>query len=235
NFNQAARTWLDFPDVALTDDYLFATANVFSASSVNLNSVVWRMSLANLRAGGNLSATYFTRNLPGSPSTLGGIGSYRFTQGSGPIMYFATHVDRATMNLYRWPDGGGLSSYSRSVPVWEDGVRQAPSPNNSNWMANLDSRILGGYRNALEIGFLWSCEEIPPFRPWPYLRVERFSTLDLGSIEHVDVWNLQYGIGYPGCTTNARGDQAVVMAIGGPNQHVRSAVFLVDQYQPSFA
>jgi hypothetical protein len=234
NFNQPARTWLDFPDLAVSSQYLYAASNVFTDTGGNLNSVVWRMSLAELRSGGNLTATFFTRQLPGSPTTLGGRGSYRFAQGLDTDMYFGTHVDQGALKLFRWPDAGGLTWVTRGVPVWQDGVRQSPSPNNTNWMASHDGRIQTGYRNNDEFGFVWSCEEEQPFRPWPFLRVARFRTSDMVMAGVHDVWNGQYGIGYPACTTNVRGDQGVVMAIGGPLHHVRSVVFMVDQFQPTW-
>lgn len=234
NFNQSPRTWLDFPDLAISDDYLYAAANVFNAAGTNVNSVVWRMSLANLRAGGNIVATYFTRTFPGSSTLLGATGSYRFAQGENGTMYFASHVDRANIKLFGWTDAGNTFVATRGVPVWEDGIRQAPSPNGGNWMANHDGRIQTGYRTGTEFGFLWCCEETPPWRVWPFVRVARFRASDMTLIATHDVWNGQHGIGYPGCSTNARGDKGVIMAIGGPVHDVHSVVFMVDQFQPTF-
>jgi hypothetical protein len=236
HFNQPAGRWLDFPDVALSNGYLYCASNVFDFAGTNQNSVAWRMSLADLRDAGGLGYSYFTRQSPGSTNLLGGAGSFRFAQGPGTTKYLATHVNTSTLRVARWTDSPDSAFYNdRAVPTWLNGTRNAPAPNGVNWMGFHDRRVQTGYQVATEYGFLWSCEEDPAnSRPFPFIRAARFRTSDNTLIQAEDIWNASYGLGYPGCATNARGDKGVVMATGGSARHVRSVAFIVDQYEPNF-
>ncbi|MEZ5963943.1 MAG: hypothetical protein R3F56_08880 [Planctomycetota bacterium] len=222
--------WFDYPDIAFAGNYLYLTSNVFYVASNNYaESIVWRMPLANLRDGSAMSIG-FQRS-----SALGGTGSYRFVQGADNVMYWASHVNTSTLRIYRWGDSVGVAFNDRAVPLWRDGTRNAMAPNGVNWIGRLDRRVQTGYRAGTEYGFLWSCEEDPAnSRPWPFIRVARFRTSDHTLIGTQDIFNTTYGVGYPACSVNGRGDKGVVMATGGPGRHVRPVAFIVDQYHPGF-
>lgn len=230
-FGRPSGRWFDYPDIALTNGFLYVTSNVFDFSNSNTNSVMWRMPLDPLRAGTSLNMTYYTRT-----GTLGATGSYRFAQGTSTTMYMASHVTTSTLRIFRWADSSSTIAFNdRGVPTWRNGTRNANAPNGVNWLGFHDRRVQSGYVVNGEYGFLWSCEEDPGNnRPFPFVRVARFNTSNNNLIDTQDVWNTSYGLGYPACATNARGDKGVVMATGGPSRHVRSVAFLVDQDFPNF-
>ena len=235
SFNQPNGRWLDFPDMALSDGYLYCSSNIFTLAGSNVNSVAWRMSLADLRNAGGLGYSYFTRVAPGSTNLLGGNGSYRFAQGFGTTKYFGTQVNTSTARVIRWTDSPDSAFFNdRTVPTWLNGTRNALAPNGINWMGFADSRMNSGYQTASEYGFAWTCEEDPAnSRPYPFVRTARFRTSDNTLIQAEDTYTTSYGVGYPAFGVNARGDRGVVAATGGPSRDVRSVAFIVDQYQPN--
>ncbi|MEZ5965386.1 MAG: hypothetical protein R3F56_16255 [Planctomycetota bacterium] len=231
-FNQPSSRWFDFPDVAVTNTFLYLTSNVFDFSGNNTNSVVWRVPLTDLAQGNRLTAQWATRQAPGSSSFLGSSGSYRFTQGAGGTMYWGGHEDTATLRIYRMPDNSNTASFDdRSIPSWVQATPMALAPNGINWVANADPRIQGGYAKPSEYGFLWTCPQ-QTGRPFPFVRVARFRVSDHTLFAAQDTYNNDVAVAYPAIATNVRGDRGVTMAVGGPDTHVHNVVYLVDQFDP---
>jgi len=225
--------WFDFPDLASSDHHLYVSLNVITPTPwQNVDSLVLKLPLDELRAGANLNATFWTRS-----ATLGPGRNYRFAQGSTGTMYFASHLDTATMRLFRNPDASGALTFTdRAVAGWSaaDNTYVSFLSNGVNWADRALPFIKGGYANDREYGFLWHAGT-QPGRPQPYVRVARFSTADHALIGEEDIWSPGVAWLYPAATSNAVGHVGAVLAAGGPAQHPLTAVLIVDDCQPTFA
>jgi hypothetical protein len=152
-------------------------------------------------------------------------------------MYFASHLDTATMRLFRNPDASSVLTFvDRQVAGWSGADETYVSflSNGVNWADRALPYIKGGYANDREYGFLWAAGT-QPGRPQPYVRVARFSTADHSLVGEEDIWSPGLAWLYPAATTNAAGHVGCVLAAGGPAQHPLTAVLIVDDCQPTFA
>ena len=106
NFGWASTGFfLDFPDLAMSDNYLYYTTNVFTVpGDVYSGAVIVRIALDDLFDGGTIQYEYIT-------TTLGG---WRMTQGATTTMYFGQHISTSRIRLYEW-DEGSNSVYWNAV------------------------------------------------------------------------------------------------------------------------
>ena len=89
--------WFDYPDLAVSDDFLYITTNAFSTTGTGgfTRAVIIRIPLSEL-------AAYQALNFDVWDSTQNG--SLRLTQGAGDTMYFASHVSPTTLRVFSWPE-----------------------------------------------------------------------------------------------------------------------------------
>jgi hypothetical protein len=125
----ASGIWMDFPDMAVSDNFLYLTSNVFSRVLPNpgnpcagtcptqaclgaptcptgctntcssLGAVIWRMPLNELAQGG------FLNFLSASDTNS----TFRLTQGARGTMYWASHNTTAQIRIYRWAENGNIA------------------------------------------------------------------------------------------------------------------------------
>ncbi len=225
-----AGEWLDFPDLATSDGHLYLAANVFDANRSFTDSVVWRMPLAQVAAGGLATVESVSRG------TIGG-NSYRFAQNAAGTMYFAAHMSGSSLRAYRWPDSGNVSWSTIAVPSWTAVGMVALAPNGVNWGSRYDGRITGGYYkggSSPEYGFLWSSAPISG-RPRCFVRAVRISATSHALRATEDIWSSSIDALYPAAAANARGDIGVCFAIGSNVDHPTTAYLCVDSCRPLFS
>ena len=229
SFGRPSREWMDFPDIAVSRNNLYVSANVFNAANQNRDAVVWRMNLSALKRGGTITYWWGRRTLG-----LGSTGAYRLTQNAGTTMYFASHNSTAQMRVYAVSDySASVVWVDRNIPVWIGGRLRAPSPTGVNWAGRADGRILLGYRSGGEFGFGWNCAPMIG-RLQCFVRIVRFDTLARKLIDAQDVFNPQIAVLYPAAAVNYRGDKGVVLAIGSATIHPSSVAMLVDPCAPTW-
>ena len=231
-------TWLDFPDMAFTDQFLYGAGNVYDASGSWQNSVVWRINLDDL-AQGNFGGQFYRHN--GGSGPMGARGSYRFTQTPanqpGPAMFWATHDNStADVALFAWDDGAAArrNDVSRRIPTWASGVGSSVGPDGRDWIGNDDHRLQSGFLFGTEGGFLWTSSPNGAARQRSYVRVCRFQTGDRSIVANNDVFSDTEDVAYPACGVNRLGHVGVVMSVGSAVRHVCTAAFLVDNYSPTW-
>lgn len=226
NFGRPAGEWMDFPDIAYSNGFLYCASNIFNAASSFTDSVVWRMDLAQLAAGGAVNYSYSR-----SSTGLGGGASYRLTQNATTTMYFAEHRSTTTTRAYRWPDASGTISWTDiTVPDWSSATGYvANGPNGVNWAGRADSRITGAwFRSAAnEYGFMWHCGPTTG-RAQVYVRTIRISGATNTLISTQDTWSATYQFMYPAACVNAAGDIGCCTAIGSSTLNPTTCYFIVD-------
>ena len=122
--------WFDYPDAALSASNLYITFNAFNAAKSWLRAVVFKMSLAELAARGNLGFTWWTttRN-----------GSLRLVRGATATMYFASHNGGRLLRVFAWPDApGSVTSFDVTTSPWSSGPYNAAGPGADNWLARAE-------------------------------------------------------------------------------------------------
>lgn len=219
---------LDFPDLAHSDTQLHLTADVLDTSSRVIGSFFARLSLQELAANALTSIGY------GSTQSGHITGrSHRLAQGATDTAYFASHVDNTTLRLFSKPDTGSFTSVDITVPAWTSGPYVALAPNGVNWGARHESRILGGYQNATEVGFMWVSAP-QTGRPQCFVRTARIRKSDKTLISTQDTYSNTYQFLYPAATTNQRGDIGCAVAFASSSAHPTTAFFVVDACNPGF-
>ena len=225
--------WFDFPDIATTDTHLYVTVNVITPTpGQNVDSLVLKLPLAELRSGAAMRAVYWTRG-----QTLGPGRNFRLAQGATHTMFFGTILDTATVRVFRNPDRSDVVTLlDRPIAFFnnQDSGYVSRLRNGVNWADRALPFVKGAYATEREYGLLWH-SGLHGSRPLPYVRVVRFSTADDSLIAEEDLWSASLAWLYPAATTNAVGHIAVTAAAGGAALDPVSAVLVVDNCQPTFA
>ena len=207
-------TWLDYPDMAYTDENLFVTFNAFIGNAWQ-RAVVFRFGLATLAAGGSLSYRWWTTK---------NNGSIRLCRGPGRVMYMGSHNSLSQLRIFQWPDGAaGISSTDVDVRPWSAGSWSAPGPDGVNWLGRTDQRITGAWMGAGKIGFLWSANR-DTSHPLPYIRAACFDKTSKALVEQPDLWSTKAAWAYPAAAANANGVAGMTAFYGGGDTHPSHAI-----------
>ncbi|MBI2883198.1 MAG: hypothetical protein HYY11_04730 [Candidatus Methylomirabilis oxyfera] len=224
---QGTGNWLDYPHLALSNNFLYLTVNVFNQSDVWVRTIIVRASLDQLRAGGTTTFTWWnTSNFTLTP-----------VQGAREVMYLASHNSTTSLRIFSLADGSAtLSSFDRAIPVWTStprGSATCTTPDGNNPCARLDHRINSGWytRSASggEIGFLWTVREGSGF-PFPYVNSARFRESGLTYLNRPFIWNSSFAWFYAGVGVNDRGHVGIGSFTSGGGTYPRWWVGIDDDY-----
>ncbi|MEA2935621.1 MAG: hypothetical protein QOD74_2267, partial [Variibacter sp.] len=223
SFGLGAGLWLDYPDVAITNTFVYYSVNAFTTNTDTWQrTIIWRIPLDQAKACQTVNFSYFTVN-------------DRFTfslaQGATNTMYFFSHNNTSSERLYNWPDGSGTIGWN-DVPVttWFDGTRTCTGPDGLNWCGRADgahgrtSWVSGGV-----IGTMWS-SAAGGGRPLPYIRVGRFNESTKALVNEPDVWNPSVAFIYNNVGINARGHLAGVLYYGNSSTYQTMATLIWDDF-----
>lgn len=111
--------WFDYPDVELSDNFLYLTTNSFEGEEWR-RSVVFRCSLDELAAGGELTYRHWstTENF-----------SLRCVSGASETMHFASHNSVSQVRVFSWPEADDAPSFRDvDVSAWSAGPYVAGGP-----------------------------------------------------------------------------------------------------------
>ncbi|UWR05424.1 hypothetical protein K3740_19315 (plasmid) [Ruegeria conchae] len=203
--------WFDYNHVSLSENYLYAGTNVFSASS-NLfrRCVILRISLDELAAAAGLSFDIFEtqHNF-----------SLRCVQGARGSMYFASHNSNSQIRVFRWPENSpDVDEFDIDVTPWFAGSYSAPTVGGGDWMSRTDPRIMAGWLGRGALGFMWTANK-QANRPNPFVRTVRINEATMSLIDEPDIWNDQIAFSYPSTAVNRFGDVGLSIFAGGGNLH----------------
>lgn len=116
-FGFPAGYWVDFPDIATTDTHMYVTVNVITPTPwQNVDSLVVKFPLAELRADGAVHSVFWTRGATRGPGR-----NYRLVQGATTTMRFASHPSTTTLRIFRNDDQSNLLTWvDRPLAAWND-------------------------------------------------------------------------------------------------------------------
>ncbi len=233
DFGLPAGNRMDFPTLTVGTTFLYITANMHQIATNNpfTASVVLRIPLAQLAAGGNISSDYKTYNDVFSP---------RCAEGSTTTMYWAGLTSNNSIRIYRWDDASSMPAFDNVslnafTPLARDGV--AFSPDGTNWAANAQTKILAAWRGNGVLGFMWpakQCLTCNPARPYPYTIVAQFNESNRAFISQNDIFSTNFAWLYPSVAVNAVGNVGGVIGYGGNGIYPNTALFLLDDVTPTF-
>jgi len=220
-FGFPAGKMLDFPNLTLTSTYLYVTStylyvtsNVFGVgdSSTFAGSVILRIRLSDLAAGGAVPWSYYPQNR--SASDVGGL---RCTEGATSTMYWAGWHTTSQLRIFHWDDSGTTISWddvdvAAYTQLDRDGV--ATSPDGTNWAGRADSRLLGAWVAKGVIGFMWMAKQ-DSTHPYPYTIVAQFDQSTRNRTSQNQIWGQNNAWLYPTASVNAAGNLAGLLQYGG--------------------
>ena len=241
----AGGTWLDFPDIAVSDNLLYLSSNVFCTSGCNrttgnpagsaasIGAVIWRISLDQLAqsSGGiNFNVAYDSAHF-----------SFRLAQGAHGTMYWAAHQSNTQLRIYRWNDTPGNplfddvnhAAYTPAVPCTPTNPppncnpASAVSPDATDFAARDDDRIAAAWIAKGVIGFMWDAKQGGNF-PYPYVEVVRFNESDRSLISQGQIYNQNHAWLYPSVQPNGRSDLGGTLTYGGGTFYPSAASWIAD-------
>lgn len=212
--------WFDFPDLALSRNFLYVTSNMFQIGGGWTRCVVLRLPLDQLASAAALSYRYFQTTE---------YGSLRCTQGALDAMYFASHASNSELRVFSWPESADSpTGHDVTISTWNDGTRSAPGPDGRDWCGRADRRITGAWHSGGVIGFMWSAAPSGTSRPFPYVKVARIRASDMTLIDQPDIWHTQFAWIYPAVGVNDRGHLGISVFYGGGALYPSHAVGISD-------
>ncbi len=215
SFGLAAGKWLDFPHMTVSENYVYATTNVFSTvSNAFTDAVAWRIPISEINAGGSINYQYFTRTTSFALDPI---------ENASTTMYFGSLETSTSMKVFRWTDANALTETTVSgLSTTNFGTHTALDQLGQNWTGRSDSRIQTGWYSPArnEVGFMWNSAQ-GSGRPLPFVRSVILDPSTLAVSSQPDIWNTTDTYHYPAVAVNARGDVAGVVAQaplnGAPN------------------
>ena len=214
--------WWDYPNMALTNNYLYITWHLFNASDVYQRQVVLRMPLEALANCSGFGYGYY--------SNTAGFG-WAPAHGGTSKFYWAHHIDTDTIRIYTWQEFSGSISYvDRDIPAWTATGRygaHCAAPDGNDACQRFDDRVMGGYvkrHSALAfsqietVGFWWNVKEGSGFT-YPYSNNAWFYTNTMNYGGRAYIWTSSMAIFYPASYPDRRGNIGIVANIAGSNTY----------------
>jgi hypothetical protein len=214
NFNLGSGRSLDRPSVALSSNFVWYSANIYTEPDARWEqTVMWRIPLDVAANCPSLAFDYFLDT------------RFHFTpvQGATDTMYWAniSTFPTGTIRIYQWAEAdSGPSSTGVNVSAWPNvRPRLCPGPDGLNWCDRADKRQATGWISNGVIGFMWSASQgmggLGDF-PWPYVHVARFNASTPPTlIDEPIIWNASGAWIFPEVGVNDRGDIAGTLYFGG--------------------
>jgi hypothetical protein len=210
-------TWFDFPDLAVSSNYLYHASNAFTSGPF----MYWAGAYAGRYPLSELASCSTPLTIDGYRGTSSG--SFRFSRGADTTMYFASHQGNSALRIWTWRDvDTSPASVSRTVTPWSSSSYSCPGPDSRNWCGRHDGRIQGGFVTGSTVGFMWTPSQGGSF-PFPYIRI---ATFDAGSsltvVDNIDIWSPDVAYMYPSVSVNSEGRLGGTVMWGGGDTHYAS-------------
>ena len=212
DFTSASNTEYDYPDMCLSNDYLWITTNrgAFNGTTVN-TAFLFKFPLDPLSTGAGFSYSWIDL-LAGGLNNL----SLRCTRGAHETMYFGSHNTLSQVRVFRWPENSGSLNWNdvNLSAAWFNNTHACPGPDGRSWCGFDDGRIKAGWVSRGQIGFMWGSAQGGGF-PYPYVEALRVRESDRAYIDRPFLWTNSAAFAYPAAAPNARGDVGIAFAFGG--------------------
>jgi hypothetical protein len=203
--------WFDYPDLGFDRHSLFIATNMFHGNDAR--SVVERIPLAALRAGGALKMRYLVDSDEFS---------YKTVQSTDTRGFVATHDSDTRLLTLTWDDGSSLLLPHRTNHSVNATEGYDSTTGQLTWTERLDPRITAATRRGNELWLAWSegrrictsggCER---FWPQPHIHVVVLDARSFRVLRERFIHNPDYAIGFPSLATDAQGRVGMTFSYGG--------------------
>ena len=200
-------SFLDFPDLAVGDNALYMTTNVFPQNTQKAGSAVVRIPFTSLSTGPFKIDRFVTFDNF----------SLRVTQNCGKTAFFAAHENTSTLRVFSW-DETAAQPTSKLVGVsrWIGGNGyQSRTPDGRRWLDRADPRISGATFAADQIWFAWGVNRGSNQRDKPFVQIARIDATNLTLLENINVFDQDSGTCYAALATNASNEVGIAYFLGG--------------------
>lgn len=230
----AQGVWLDFPDLSVSDNFLYFTANYFPRRTTTsgcvtacpggvcpagcasctgcgtLGAVIARLPLTQLAQGVSLNFLFFNDT---THSTL------RLTHGAHDTMYWGAHNSNTQVAIYRWPENGNIGTDNVNHAAYNApgrGGHIATCAGGTNYLAFDDDRIMDAWVANGVIGFMWNAAQGGGFAR-PHVQVLRFDEGNRSLLTQGQIFNDTIAFAYPSVHPNDRGHLGGTITFGCGN------------------
>lgn len=197
--------FLDFPDLAVGENFLYVTTNVFQPNQVG--SAVVRLPLAGIE----------NKQVTAQKYVDFGLQSFRVAQNAGTTAFFAAHQNTSTLDVFSWPETEDQPvKHAVGVARWIGGNGyRSRTPDGGRWLDRADPRITGATLAGNELWFAWSVDSGSNHRPRPFVQIARLDASNLTLLENINIFDPDSAICYGALSTNAKNEVGISYAIGG--------------------
>ena len=226
----AAGNWIDYPQMHISSNYLYITANIFRTTDNSYNqAVVAKMPLSSLESGSGFSYTFWN-----SSNGTGSDFSLAPAQNASSTMYFASLQNSNTVKVY-WNNEGDTILHSQNVGGLNTTYFGSTSnePDGTNWLARDDSRIQAAYVSGGQLGLMWDSGQGGSFAQ-PFVRDTILNTSDLSVAGQPDIFNSSYAFAYPSASVDSRGHIGGSVFYGGPSNYPAPVGYVSDDVGRTF-
>lgn len=237
DFGFDSDTWLDYPQVSMTDKWLYATAraskltnNVIKdggGSGAYRGEVIWRVEIDDIvdecaLADPQPTYQFFVENREESAIAL--------VNNADTTMFMAQHITKGVndkLRLWKWTDASALASgpFEANIADWPSRNKTQKCKLDANTSLNPcernDGRLHVGYRSGSTVGWVWTSAQGTEGEnfDWPHLRVVSFDTGNLASpVQDIPMFENNYAVTYPSVGVNGAGKVAMVYYRMGGNK-----------------
>lgn len=246
SITSASNTEWDYPDMCLSNNFLYITTNrgVYKSSSVN-DAFMYRWPLDSLSTGASLSGAVLDLGAAGFSNL-----SLKCTHGAREVMYFGSHNSTSQYRIFSWADdSGSIFNSSINVPAWNNNAHVCPTPDGRNWCGFDDGRMKTGWvqstRQGHLIGFMWNASGLGGASncngtalSCPYIEAHRVSITDTtnertyADFDRPFLWisGNTAAAQYPAIGVNARGDLGLAWYYSSSSTDPNFALGLDDDY-----
>lgn len=207
--------WMDYPDMAVGDNYLYISVDAFGAPKGGL--MVIRVPLSQLKAGGTINFRY---THPADSATAWGA---HLTQNAGKTIFWAGNRHTSGLRIFSWPESSTSYSWTDiKILSWSNSGFSSitPPPGVHDWMTKLSgfprSAVIGATRSGNDLWLAWSAGTDSNF-PQPHVEMVDLDISNSFNLKkQVEIWNSDYAFAYPALfTASSTGEIGLSLEYGG--------------------
>jgi hypothetical protein len=198
--------FLDFPDLAASDNNLYVTTNIFGPGTA-VGSAVLRIPFSGI-VSGQIKATPFVST---------DFQSFRVAQNCGPTAFFAAHENTSTLKVFSWDEGKSVPvGKSVGVARWIGGNGYVSrTPDGRRWLDRADPRITGATMANNEVWFAWSVDRGSNHRANAFIQIARIDAPTLTLLDNINVFDSNNATCYGALSSNSNGEVGISYMAGG--------------------
>ncbi len=225
-FGLPAGTWLNDPDIQVSNNFLYATSNVFlTQSNAFSETVMWRIPLSELKAGSTINVSFWRPNQAWPDASSIGL-----VNGATNTMFAGSVATATTFRVYNQPEANTtlFSTLLTGLNTTFLDTHSCPGSDGNNWCGGSDQRVQTGWDTGTQIGFMWNSSQ-GAGRPFPFVRALQLQRSNLSSVlGQPDLHSATSAWQYPAMAVNDRGHLAGTVFSGSSTTAPQTNILIAD-------